>query len=139
MSATNQNSNPFESDTDSWDGAAGAKLTGELPMLRTAVNSLNISKSQTKDRLKEIAHALIKKTPSPNRSQIIQELQELGFSELESNQALRSLEDNHEIFVIEDSGFLKVSLNRDISPYEREISRFQESWLKARDQEDCSF
>ena len=117
-------------------------------MLGTAGNSLSVSqfgarpKSQRKDSVKEnatIATAFIRKIPCPNRSQIVDELRKVGFSEIEASQALGYLEDNEEIFIVEDSSFLKVIVHRDISQYEREQSRFQEAWIKAKQQEDCFF
>ena len=82
-------------------------------MLESTCNSLNITKNQKEDRLKEtagIAYAVIRdEIANPNRSQIIQELKELGFTELEASEALRHLEDTREIFV-EDSSCLNVTL-----------------------------
>ena len=74
----------------------------------------------------------------PPRWQIIQELQELGFSEIEANQGLRNLEDNHKIFLIEESGLLKVLLYRNISEFERQQKQLQDAWLKAKE-EGCFF
>ena len=100
------------------------------------------SKSQRKDSVQETAAIVldfIKKVQRPNRSQIIEELRKVGFSEIQATEGLRNLEDNHKIFLIEDSGVLKVILHRNISQYEREQSRFQESWIKAKQQEGCFF
>jgi hypothetical protein len=77
----------------------------------------------------------------PPRWQIIQELKELGYSDLEANQGLRNLEDNHEIFLIEDSGLLKILLYRNIlsSEFERQQKQLQDSWLRAREEGGCFF
>ena len=109
------------------------------PMVGTLTNSLSISKIQRERSVKQaaaIAHDLIRKIAQPYRSQIIQELIGLGFSEIEASQGLRSLEDNHEIFIVEDSGILKVLLYRNIiSPeFEREQKQLQDRWLKAREE-----
>ena len=109
----------------------------------TAINSLKVAlhhaepKNQRKDLVKEtsaIVVDLIKKISNPNRSEVIEALRGVGFSELEASQALRHLEDNGEIFIVEDSSFLKVIAHRDTSPYEREQSKLQQAWIRAREQ-----
>jgi hypothetical protein len=117
-------------------------------MIAAASNYVSIaihdprSKSQRKDSVQETAttaHDFIKKIQRPNRSEVVEELRKVGFSEIQATEGLRNLEDNHKIFLIEESAVLKVILNRNISQYEREQSRLQESWIKAKQQEGCFF
>ena len=87
-------------------------------MLESTRNSLNITQTKKVSSLKgieTIAHDFIRKNKSPTRSQIVQELQELGFSEIQANQALRELEDNGEIFIVEDSSVFESHPAKDIS------------------------
>jgi hypothetical protein len=98
------------------------------------------SKSQRKDSVQEtaaIAHDFIRKFGRPSRSQVIEALIGFGFSDLEANQGLRHLEDNHEIFLIEDSGLLKILFYSNVlsSEFERQQKQLQDDWLRAREEE----
>ena len=122
------------------------------PMTACAIKGLSVSKNDIRQKkqprprsIRETAgtaYSIICKNNNgkrkPPRWQIIQELQELGFSEIEANQGLRNLDDNHKIFLIEESGLLKVLLYRNISEFERQQKQLQDAWLKAKE-EGCFF
>jgi hypothetical protein len=105
-------------------------------MLESTTKFLSVSQRKKPSSVKEIAtiaHDYIIKTRPNSRSQIIDALTGFGFSEIQANEGLRSLEDNEEIFLEDSSCFLKVVLHQDVSQYSQERSKLQQSWIEARE------
>ena len=65
---------------------------------------------------------------------MIDEFKDSGITSdiIQANELLRWLEDNHEIFLVEDSGLIKVITYRNISSFDRHQQKVQEQWLGIR-------
>lgn len=119
-------------------------------MIPAPSNSLSVAVHQTEPenqkehRVKEnraIVLGVIRNknnNSTPTRSEVVHELKEQGFTELQASEALRGLEDSREIFLEESGCFLKVILSESLVPseFQRQQKLLQNAWLMSREQED---
>jgi hypothetical protein len=74
----------------------------------------------------------VKSEKTNKRADLIEQLIKSGIVSssdlIQANEVLRWLEDNHEIFLVEDSGLVNVTTYRNISNFDRHQRQLQEQW-----------